>query len=93
MRDKSICRLMKIANKNYPGELISHYFDYEKGTVRNNSSEADTLALFIAREIHSVFDKQERFNEQCDTVADALHRAMEEIARVANAFSRKARGE
>lgn len=71
--------------------MIEYYFDMDTGLIVRKDDDADTLALFIASEISSVFSARETYRGNCDAIAVALTRAMEELATVINAFNEEAR--
>lgn len=79
--------LLKQANENYPDEQIAHYFNmntaHEKRTLHS-----DTLALFIGREIISVFDDTVPLGHNADRVYDALNNAITELERVRDSMDR-----
>ena len=71
----------------YPEEYILEYWDMEDAGPRDNPDAGDTLAEFIARELHDTYDPDAGDAEQVATAVRAVQRAADELQLVAHALS------
>ena len=78
-----VCRAASV----YPDGVILDYWDMEKECPRENPNGGDTLARFIAVELHDTYDPQASNGEQVATAARAMQRASDELAVVTHALS------
>jgi len=76
--------LIKMADEAYPDNLVIQNYDQKKGKPKD--AHADTLALFIVRELHETFDEGAPDEKKLYEAFRVLRRACHELAAVRNTF-------
>lgn len=71
--------LIKKLNEAYPDGFLDFYWNAKTQRVRNAEEGDDTLALFIVREVESVWDGGVSDVANLDCVANALDKASAEL--------------
>jgi len=82
---KRLAQLIREADQAYHGGgYISEVFDLDTGEEREQEASAtsDTLALFIGREIASVFEPGSSISKSRENVVNALDVAVQELKTV-----------
>ena len=72
--------LIKKLNESYPDGFLEFYWDMKTGGVRNAGAGGDTLALFVVREIESVWEDGATDAANLGRVANALEQASSELS-------------
>ena len=78
-----ICRAASV----YPDAYVLEYWDMEKSAPRRNRNGGDTLAEFIARELHDTYNADARDGEQIATAVKVMLMAADDLQKVTQALS------
>ena len=79
-----LVELLNIANKGYPDEYLSEYYDTNTGERRQG--EGDSLAKYIVTELSETFDPDATRGEQIDQARHALSNVIADLERVVEAI-------
>jgi len=71
----------------YPESFVLEYWDAKSSEPRENRLGGDTLAQFIAQEIHDTYDVNASDAEQIASAVKAMHTAADDLQKVADALS------
>lgn len=71
----------------YPDAFVLEYWSMERSEPRENREGGDTLAQFIAHEIHDTYDADASDAEQIAMAVKAMQTAANDLQRVADALS------
>lgn len=82
--------LMEASEMYSDDNRIEWHFDFENGKEKPRSmhGNADTLALFVGREIQSVYSEKSTDKQNRAEIARAMGKAAAELNRVADHFAR-----
>jgi hypothetical protein len=80
-------QLICCAASVYPDAFVLQYWDMERAKPRENREGGDTLAQFIAREIHDTYDADASDAEQVASAVKAMQTAADDLQRVTHALS------
>ena len=80
----TILDLLNKANKGYPDEFLSTYYNEKTGKPRKGSG--DTLAEFIARELYETCSENQEDEAQIQCAVEMLERAVRDIQSVIDAL-------
>jgi len=75
----NIKELLDIANKGYPDEFLSQYYN---GQGKAKKGSGDTLAEFIVNELIETFDLETDDQEQMSTAIEKLNMAVTDLEQV-----------
>ena len=78
-----VCR----AASAYPDAFVLEYFDLLKSKPKPNPDCGDTLAEFIALELHDSFDPEAGDDEQLATAVKVMQSAADDLQPVAHALA------
>ncbi len=71
----------------YPEAFILEYWDKEASEPRENRMGGDTLAQFIAQEIHDTYDVNASDAQQIAGAVKAMQTAADDLQKVADALA------
>ena len=84
MKPLALVELLNMANKGYPDEFLSEYYDMNTGERRQ--CDGDTLAKFIVTELRDTFDAHASHAEQIEEAHRVLNNAIRDLENVARAL-------
>jgi len=79
-----ILELLNKANKAYPDEFLSNYYNEKTGKPRKGNG--DTLAEFIVRELYETRSENQEDEAQIQCAVEILERAVRDIQSVIGAL-------
>jgi hypothetical protein len=79
-----LVELLNMANKGYPDEYLSEYYDTLTGERRQG--EGDSLAKYIVTELSETFDPDATRTQQIDQACHALNNVIADLERVVEAI-------
>ena len=84
MKPFALVDLLNMANKGYPDEFLSEYYDTNTGERRQG--DGDTLARFIGTELRDTFDAHASRAEQIEEAHRVLNNAIRDLENVVRAL-------
>jgi len=78
-----ICRAASV----YPDALVLEYWDFENEEPRAHADCGDTLAEFVALELHGSFEADADDDEQLATAVKVMQSAADDLGAVAHALA------